>query len=152
MSSEFDLGIRIQALTLHSEGYSRASIIEKTGYSPGGLSTLITKAKKRGYQPGQGPILREYVDSEPRKGRPPKLTPATKEKIITTLTSDKACRAFTAQELAEKVNEKNPDDASISRSTVLRALSDANYKKGNLSRWAKQLSRRHLATEFVEKQ
>ncbi|KAK5634842.1 hypothetical protein RRF57_010555 [Xylaria bambusicola] len=122
MSQEFDLSIRIQALTLHSEGYSRAAIVQKTGYSPGGLSSLIHKAKKRGYQPGQGPILREYADTEPRKGRPPKLTQDQKDKIVATLTSDKACREFSSQKLADKLNRENPDDPAISRRTVLRAL------------------------------
>ncbi|KAI0505694.1 hypothetical protein F5B22DRAFT_661162 [Xylaria bambusicola] len=122
MSQEFDLGTRIQALVLHSEGYSRAAIVQKTGYSAGGLSSLIQKAKKRGYQPGEGPVLREYVESEPRKGRPPKLTQDRKDKIIATLTSDKACRQFSSQKLADKFNSENPDAPSISRTTVLRAL------------------------------
>ncbi|KAI1304336.1 hypothetical protein F5Y03DRAFT_175921 [Xylaria venustula] len=127
MSQETDLGIRLQALTLHSEGFSRAKIIEKTGYSAGGFSALLAKAKKRGYEPGK-PILREYADSEPRSGRPPKLTPAHKDKIIATLTSDTACRKLNTQKLADIINAENPNDIPISRRTVLRCLTAEGFE------------------------
>ncbi|KAI0971855.1 hypothetical protein F4678DRAFT_461223 [Xylaria arbuscula] len=127
MSQEIDLGIRLQALTLHSEGFSRAKIIEKTGYSAGGFSALLAKAKKRGYQPGK-PILSEYVDSGPRSGRPTKLTQAQRNKIVATLTSDKACRKLNTQKLADKINAENPNDVPVSRRTVLRCLTAEGFK------------------------
>ncbi|KAI0402189.1 hypothetical protein F4802DRAFT_378146 [Xylaria palmicola] len=128
MSQEFDLGVRLQALTLHSIGYTRAKIIEETGYSAGGLCGLLAKARKRGYKPGGGPILREYVETEPRKGRPPKLTPDRTSKIVAVLTSDKACRKFSSQKLADKINKENPNDPPLSRRTVLRALTAKGLK------------------------
>ncbi|KAI0186192.1 hypothetical protein EV127DRAFT_346780, partial [Xylaria flabelliformis] len=121
MVKEFDLGKRLQALTLHSEGYSRNQIIEKTGYSPSGLSYLLTTAKKRGYKPGEGLILREYVDNEVGRGRKPILTDEHKQNIVKVLTTDKASRKFSAQELADKFNEEHTEN-QISRSTVSRLL------------------------------
>ncbi|KAI1747943.1 hypothetical protein F4782DRAFT_518996 [Xylaria castorea] len=131
MGKEFDLGTRLQALTLHSEGYSRAAIAEKTGYTPGGFCNLLTKAKKRGYKPGEGPILLEYVAAEPGRGRPTILTEERKQKITAILTSEKACRKFSAQKLADKFNEQNQDGQTVSRKTVLRALKAEGFRKVN---------------------
>lgn len=129
MGKDFDLGTRIQALTLHSEGYSRAAITEKTGYTASGFCTLLAKAKKRGYKPGEGPILLEYVAQEAGKGRPTILTDERKQRLTTILTSNEACRKFTAQQLADKFNEQNQDGQTISRRTVLRALEAEGFKK-----------------------
>ncbi|KAI0404795.1 hypothetical protein F4802DRAFT_565516 [Xylaria palmicola] len=107
MSQEFDLGRQV--------------------IQPVAFVALLTKARKRGYKPG-GPILREYVDSEPRKGRPPKLTPDRTARIVAVLTSDKACRKFSTQKLADKINRENPDDPPLSRRTVLRALTAQGFK------------------------
>ncbi|KAI1361927.1 hypothetical protein F5Y08DRAFT_342125 [Xylaria arbuscula] len=144
---EMDLGTRIQAIVLHSEGYSRASIIEKTGYSAGGLSGLLTKAKARGYVPGQGPILRAFVDNEPggRTGRPPKLTQGHKDKIVAlkaeAIANDHdgdrgasggsgggGAEFVSTQKLADKFNAENPGDVQVSRRTVLRALKAAGVQ------------------------
>ncbi|KAK7750389.1 hypothetical protein SLS62_007688 [Diatrype stigma] len=48
MVFEFDPGVRVQALTLHAEGASRAKITEKTGYSTSAFTVLLRKAKTRG--------------------------------------------------------------------------------------------------------
>ncbi|KAI8953589.1 hypothetical protein F4801DRAFT_122107 [Xylaria longipes] len=128
MGKEFDLGTRLQALTLHSEGYSRAAIAEKTGYTSGGLCNLLAKAKRRGYKRGEGPILLEYVAAEAGRGRPPILTDERKQKITAMLTSEEACRKFSAQQLADKLNEQNIDQP-VSRRTVLRALKAEGFKK-----------------------
>ncbi|KAI1758365.1 hypothetical protein F4782DRAFT_477741 [Xylaria castorea] len=130
MGKEFDLGTRIQALTLHSEGYSRSAITEKTGYTLSGLCYLINKAKKRGYKPG-GLILREYADTAAGKGRPPIINDERKQKIAAILTSEQACRKFTTQQLADRFNEQNQDDRKISRRTVLRMLTTEGYKTVN---------------------
>lgn len=48
MVKEFGLGTHIQALTLRSEGYSRAAIVAKTGYTPanqGPKTWVISLAK-----------------------------------------------------------------------------------------------------------
>ncbi|KAI0183972.1 hypothetical protein EV127DRAFT_445632 [Xylaria flabelliformis] len=133
MGKEFDFGVRIQALTLHSEGYTRSRIVEKTGYTPGGLCALISKAKKRGYEPGKGPILFEYVAPEPGRGRPTKLTDERRHLIVEILTADKASRKFTTQEIADKVNALCQDDQTISRKTVSRALQAEGFKRVNNS-------------------
>ncbi|KAI1426377.1 hypothetical protein F5Y12DRAFT_294879 [Xylaria sp. FL1777] len=124
MASEFNLVTRTQALTLHSEGYSRAVIIQKTGYSASGLSHLISKAKKHGYKPGKGPILHEYVETKPRKGRP-SLSASQKAKVITLLESDIAFRKSSTQKIANRINEQNPLDPPISRRSVLRILTQS---------------------------
>ncbi|KAI0445229.1 hypothetical protein F4803DRAFT_195107 [Xylaria telfairii] len=129
MGKELDLGARIQALTLHSEGYSRAAISEKTGYTHSGFCALLAKAKKRGYKPGEGPILLEYVTQEAGKGRPSILTDERKQRLVAILTSDETCRKFTAQQLADKFNEQNEDGQTVSRRTVLRALEAEGFKK-----------------------
>ncbi|GAW13530.1 hypothetical protein ANO14919_029170 [Xylariales sp. No.14919] len=129
MVKEFDLGQRIQALTLHSEGYPRKAILEKTGYSSSGLSYLITTAKKRGYTPGSGPILRQYVDNEPGRGRQPILTDKQKHKIVEILTADDASRKFSVQELADKFNKTNDEDQTVSRGTVARIVEAEGFKK-----------------------
>ncbi|KAI1163259.1 hypothetical protein F5B18DRAFT_323245 [Nemania serpens] len=128
MVKEFDLGQRIQALALHSEGYPRSAIAKKTGYTPGGLSYLLKAAKKRGYKPGSGPILRRFVDNEPGRGRPP-TSGERKHKIIEILTSDTASRKFSTQKLADRFNEQAEDDRTISRRTVLRLLDSEGYKR-----------------------
>lgn len=69
MVFEFDPGVRVQALTLHAEGASRAKISEKTGYSTSAFTVLLRKAKSRGYVVG-GPVLLEYVIDSPGRGRP----------------------------------------------------------------------------------
>ncbi|KAI0487026.1 hypothetical protein F4859DRAFT_467957 [Xylaria cf. heliscus] len=131
MVKEFDLGKRLQALTLHSEGYSRAAIAEKTGYTLGGLCYLLNKAKKRGYKRSEGHILHEYVDTAPGKGRPRIMNDERKQKITAILTSEKAGRKFSTQELANRFNQQNQDDKSISRRTVLRLLEAEGYKRVN---------------------
>ena len=128
MSSEFDLGVRIQALTLHSQGYARAQICKITGYSPGGLTTLIAKAKKRGYKPGGGRILAEYATEGLRKGRPAKLTPAKKDQIVRTLESDNTLRGKTTKEIADIINKQNPADDPVSQTTIWRALKEKGFK------------------------
>lgn len=141
MSKELDLGIRVHALVLHSEGYTRASIMEKTGYSAGGLSNLLTKAKSRGYTPGKGPILLEYVDNEPgRTGRPRKVTQEQRDQIVASLALEKEKagaagggvggkgKFVSTQKLADKFNAENPEGVSVSRRTVLRALNSAGIK------------------------
>ncbi|KAH8156904.1 hypothetical protein CIB48_g11344 [Xylaria polymorpha] len=109
MVKEFGLGTHIQALTLRSEGYSRAAIVAKTGYTPA----------------NQGPKTRAWQRS------PTDLTDEGKQKITSILTSEKACRKFSAQQLAEKFHEQNPDDPTTSRRTVLRALKAEESKKSN---------------------
>ncbi|GAP92953.1 hypothetical protein SAMD00023353_0403580 [Rosellinia necatrix] len=131
MGREFDMGTRIQALTLHSEGYSRRAIAERTGYTTNGLSYLVAKAKRRGYKPGQGPILREYAETEPGKGRPTILTEERKSKIIAILTADAASRKFSAREIADKFHEQNGHDRTISRTSVRKALAAEGYKTIN---------------------
>ncbi|KAI1119464.1 hypothetical protein F5Y14DRAFT_395383 [Nemania sp. NC0429] len=128
MPKEFDLGQRIQALTLHSEGYPRSAISKKTGYTPGGLGYLIKAAKKRGYKPGSGPILRHYVDNEPGRGRPP-ISGDRKHKVLEILNSDPDSRKLSTQKLAEKFNAQAEDDRTISRRTVLRLLDSEGYKR-----------------------
>ncbi|GAW25372.1 hypothetical protein SAMD00023353_0501750 [Rosellinia necatrix] len=131
MGKEFDIGTRIQALTLHSEGYSRSQIVEKTGYTTNGFSYLLTKAKKRGYKPGEGPILREYVDTASGKGRPTVLTTDRTNKIIQIVTANSTARKFSAQDIVDKFHEANGSDRSISKSSVLKALSVKGFKKVN---------------------
>ncbi|RYC66087.1 hypothetical protein CHU98_g156 [Xylaria longipes] len=121
MVKEFDLGKRIQALTLHSEGYSRSAIIEKTGYTPSGLSYLLTTAKKRGYEPGKGLILREYVENKAGRGRRPILSEDQKNQILEIIASNKAAHKFSLQELANKFNEQS-ENPKVSRSTIARLL------------------------------
>ncbi|KAI1130642.1 hypothetical protein F5Y10DRAFT_262983 [Nemania abortiva] len=130
MGQEFDLGVRIQALTLHSEGMSRAQIAQKTGYKPGGISNLVTRAKSRGYRPG-GPILLEYVQTAAGRGRKPILTEAKKDEIIELLTASKGSDKFTTQALADEFNAKTAEEKPVSRSTVLRCLKEkgVNYPK-----------------------
>ncbi|KAI1199070.1 hypothetical protein F5X97DRAFT_298004 [Nemania serpens] len=130
MGKELDLGQRIQALTLHSEGYPRSTIAKKTGYTPGGLGHLINTAKKRGYTPGSGLILRRYVDNEPGRGRPP-ISDERKHKLFEILTSDTASRKFSTQKLADRFNEQTEDNRTISRRTVLRLLDSEGYKQVN---------------------
>ncbi|KAI1429810.1 hypothetical protein F5Y12DRAFT_338187 [Xylaria sp. FL1777] len=129
MVKEFDLGTRLQALTLHSEGYPRKAIIEKTGYTSGGLSYLITTARKRGYKPGDGLILRQYVDNEAGRGRKSVLTDKQKQKIVEIFTADKASRKFSTQELADKFNEENGANQTISRKIVARVLKAEGLEK-----------------------
>jgi hypothetical protein len=68
-NAEFDIAQRTQALSLHAEGSTRATIQEKTGYSPSGFTRLLQKAKQRGYVVG-GVIINAHVEDKPRTGRP----------------------------------------------------------------------------------
>lgn len=129
MVKEFDLGTRIQALTLHSEGYSRGDIIEKTGYTSSGLYSLLHKAKKRGYKPGEGPILREYAETEAGKGRPTIITEERRIRIIAILTSETAPRKISTQEMANRFNQQKTDEQAVSRRTVLKVLTAEGYKR-----------------------
>ncbi|KAI0118360.1 hypothetical protein GGR51DRAFT_214223 [Nemania sp. FL0031] len=131
MPKEYDLGTRIQALTLHSEGYPRKTIIEKTGYTSGGLSYLITTAKRRGYKPGDGAILREYVDNEAGRGRKPILRDAHRRIIVEILTTDEASLKLSTQQLADKFNETNEEDLHISRKIVASLLDEEGFQKVN---------------------
>ncbi|KAI1191750.1 hypothetical protein F5B17DRAFT_382027 [Nemania serpens] len=127
MVKEFDIGQRIHALALHSEGYPRSAICKKTGYTLGGLSHLLKVAQKRGYKAGSGPILRLYVDNEPGRGRPPAPS-ERRQKLVEFLTSDPASRKLTTQQLADKYNEQAEDNKTISRRTVLRLLNFEGWK------------------------
>lgn len=130
MAKEFDLGTRLQALTLHSEGIPRRQILEKTGYSDSGFQNLLNKAKKNGYKPGQGPILRQYAETAPRKGRPSIMTAERKAKLLEILASDPAARKLSTQQLSEKFNELRADDGqTLSRRSVLRMLRSEGYDR-----------------------
>ncbi|KAI1422493.1 hypothetical protein F5Y12DRAFT_619145 [Xylaria sp. FL1777] len=121
---KYDIATRAQALSLHSEGCSRAYIVKKTGYTPGGLTGLIARAKKRGYTPGKGPIRAEYVEDAPRSGRPP----TKKESIIKALEADPTLRGASTQTIADRINKQSPSDAHVSRRTVLKALRSGGLK------------------------
>ncbi|KAI8626845.1 hypothetical protein F5Y19DRAFT_444620 [Xylariaceae sp. FL1651] len=121
---EFDVATRIQALSWHNEGRSRAEIIAKTGYSQSGLSKLILKAKQRGYCPREEALVRlEYVESGARTGRPPALSQAKKDEIVKILTTERISHKFSTRELTENLNKtKSEGEKPLARRTVLRAI------------------------------
>ncbi|KAI1180818.1 hypothetical protein F4777DRAFT_173960 [Nemania sp. FL0916] len=131
MGKEFDLGLRLQALTLHSEGYTRAAIIERTGYTPSGLSHLITTAKSRGYEPGGHPIYRKYVDNGSGRGRKRAVTDERKLKVLEVLTADEASLRLSIQQLADRYNFQNSGDRQLSRKVIGRMLEAEGFKRVN---------------------
>ncbi|KAI1175778.1 hypothetical protein F4777DRAFT_304995 [Nemania sp. FL0916] len=129
MPQEFDPAVRVRALTLHSEGYSRAAILQKTGYTLGGFKKLLAAAKKRGYQPGEGSILLSYVTNEVGRGRKPKLGKEQRQRIIEIFTTDKVSRKLSSKQLAERFNNENEWKINISEKIVQNVLKEAGYNR-----------------------
>jgi hypothetical protein len=75
----YTLAQRIQCLTLLAEGFSAATVEERTGVKEGQQRNIRKKAFDRGFRPEKDPrILESYVVDGERSGRPPE-TNADKE-------------------------------------------------------------------------
>ncbi|OJD18051.1 hypothetical protein AJ78_01881 [Emergomyces pasteurianus Ep9510] len=90
-STPHSVALRIQALSLIAFGIPIPEIESHLQISKRTLYAIRKKAFDRGFNPAQNThILLDYVEDEPRSGRPKEIAPPQKEQIIMSATKDLA--------------------------------------------------------------
>ena len=117
-----DIGIRIQALALLEVGYTPAQIQAYLGVSIPSIYRFRRTAIERGYNPLESKkILLEYLTDAPRSGRPPKVTEAIENSIVSAISKNSTTRSLTGQALGLQFG--------VSAKTVQRVLKRKGYRK-----------------------
>ena len=117
-----DIGIRIQALALLEVGYMPAQIQAYLGVSIPSIYRFRRTAIERGYNPLESKkILLEYLTDAPRSGRPPKVTEAIENSIVSAISKNSTTRSLTSQALGLQFG--------VSAKTVQRVLKRKGYRK-----------------------
>jgi hypothetical protein len=98
---------RVQALTLHSTGARSNEILRAIGMNRRTWSTILRRAKVRGYYQG-GPVREEHVAYIP-KGKYKGITKSTGEAIVDILAQNPTNRAYSNRETADAVAKRLPD-------------------------------------------
>jgi len=90
---QYDLGTRIQALTLLEVATGIPRITELTGMSKSTIYDIRKKAIEQGYNPQVSTkLLLSYVEDAPRSGRPKKATEEVEDLVIKTVTKNSTTR------------------------------------------------------------
>ncbi|OJJ79518.1 uncharacterized protein ASPGLDRAFT_1040611 [Aspergillus glaucus CBS 516.65] len=83
------VGVRVQAVALMAQDFDIQRVEAITGMSSWTIKRWVKKAKERGFNPEiDQRILTEYVEDEPRSGRPKEVTQSIEESIISSVKKD----------------------------------------------------------------
>lgn len=111
----YSLTLRVQCLTLLTEGYPGPEIEKKTGIPRRTQLNIQKKAQERGYCPEQdGRILEHFVEDKPRSGRPKEISIEKEQELLQNVRSNRASR--------EKSSEILAYESNISCASALRIL------------------------------
>ena len=109
------VGVRVQAVALMAQDFDIQRVEAITGMSSWTIKRWVKKAKERGFNPEiDQRILTEYVEDEPRSGRPKEVTQSIEESIISSVKKDHIGR--------EKSSEFLAFESNISSHSVLKIL------------------------------
>jgi transposase len=123
----YDVGTRIQALTLLEAATGIRQITEITGFSKSSIYRIKAVAKQRGYNPQVSKVLLlKYVEDAPRSGRPIKATKEVEDIVVSLVSKNSSTRAWSAQRIASTITAQTPN--GISARTVHRILRRKGYK------------------------
>ena len=95
------LGVRVQAVALMTQGFDVQRVEAITGMSRWAIKRWVDRAKQRGFNPEIDQwILTEYVEDEPRSGRPKEITQSTEDSIIASVRKNHVGREKSSEFLA----------------------------------------------------
>ena len=105
----YDIGVRVQALSLFEYSVSAKEIEKWTGVSVSSLKRWKRVLRQRGFDPQvSSHILAQYVTDAPQSGRPSVLHNEAQKTIIKLLEKNSSIRQYSAAELVH-----NPVPASL---------------------------------------
>ena len=117
----WDVGIRVQCLTLLQFGVCLDDVIDWLGPSRSSILRWLRIAKERGYDPEQSSwILAQYVADAPRSGRPTVLTEAVQKLILQTISKNSTTRQYSLVEISKLY--------SVSPMSVWRCLKKRGFR------------------------
>lgn len=121
MAPYWDIGIRIQCLTLLNFGVHIDHIAAWLGPDKSTIYRWNRVAKERGFDPKQSAwILAQYVTDAKRSGRPTVLTDQVQETILKIITKNSTTRQYSLAEIAKLVK--------VSPSSVWRCLKARGFR------------------------
>jgi len=119
----YDIGVRVQALSLFEYGVSAKEIEKWMGVSISSLKRWKRVSRQRGFDPQvSSHILAQYVTDVPRSGRPSALHDEAQKTIIKLLEKNSSTRQYSTAELAHK------SGTSVSPNTVWRFIKKKGYR------------------------
>ena len=137
MAKFWDIGIRIQCLTLLYYGVQIEQISQWFGPSKFSIYRWNRVAKERGFNPEvSSQILAQYVTDAPRTGRPTVLTEQVQKAILKILTKNSTTRQYSLEEIAK--------GCGVSATSVWRCLKKRGF------RWVKMTVKPALTKEMME--
>jgi hypothetical protein len=120
-SRNFDVGTRLQALTLVEHDIAAKIVQAVTEVTTRTISELKRKARSRGYDSKISRVLKlEYVTDASRSGRLSKVTPAVETAILANVRADRNGR--------EKCSARLDYEHGISSTTILRVLKRNEFR------------------------
>lgn len=125
--TRYSLAERVQALTLHSVGFSTQQIFERIKIPPRTTRNIIQKALSRGYRPEEDPrILNHFVEDGMKSGRPKEIGEDTENEVLSAVCRDRNGR--------EKSTEVLAYEFGISSSSILRILKKHGFSNVKVTR------------------
>ena len=122
VNKHYDLGERIQGLTLLIAGWKAADLAKIVTLSESRIYRIQRNANERGFRPENSLIiLAEYVKDKPRSGRPIKATPEIEEEIQESITRDRYAR--------EEILTQIGLEVGLLFNSILRILKRLSYRK-----------------------
>ncbi|KAL8937429.1 MAG: hypothetical protein Q9211_003696 [Gyalolechia sp. 1 TL-2023] len=117
-------GQRVQALAYLQAGWQQKDVANAVGLSQSAISKLAAKAKERGWNPKDKPIIElEWVVDKPRTGRPHALTPEKEAQVIKKVENgNRNERELSAAAIAQPLG--------VSDSTIRRILRKLSVHQG----------------------
>ena len=119
----YDVGVRVQALTLYEYGVTPSEIFDWIGVTESSIKRWKRVSRERGFNPVvSSHILAQYIVDAPRSGRPTVLQDEAQKKIIKLLEKNDTTRQYSVAELTAKSGVK------ASASTVWRFIKRKGYR------------------------
>ena len=135
MPANTDIATRALVVSLKAPYSSKttAKVSTITGLSSRQVNRIYARAIKRGFDPNQRPLsLRdEYLQDAPRSRRPLKRTTEAQESVISKVRRDRYGREKSAADITSKLSSEG---IIVSKTTVLRILKSASFRKTKLTR------------------
>ena len=130
MTANTDIATRALVVSLKAPCSSKttAEVSAITGLSSRQVNRIYARAIERGFDPNQRPLsLRDaYLQDAPRSGRPQKRTIEAQESVISKVRRDRYGREKSAADIA---GELSSEGIMVSKTTVLRILKSAGFRK-----------------------
>lgn len=131
----WDIGIRVQCLTLLAFGTYIDDVVEQLGLSRSTILRWLRISKERGYDiEPTGWILARYITDASRSGRPIVLTDAVQKLILQAISKNSTTRQYSLEEIAKL--------CSVSAISIWRCLERRGFS------WVKPTTKPALTKEM----